>query len=92
MTKFEQIKPETIEEMVELLDKYGVYDNAPWTMWFDKEYCRKCEDVLCRYEDGAREFGCAWCELYDRCRFFPGQSSTPDNKQIIRMWLESEAV
>lgn len=90
MTKFDNFKSKNIDELVEWLDKYGAFDNSPWVLWFDKNYCRNCEDVVCRYEDGRRDFYCAWCELNDGCKFFPEQSDTPDNKQVIKLWLESE--
>jgi hypothetical protein len=39
---------------------------------------------------------CAYCELSDecgvkRCRFFPDIEDIPDNKTIIKLWLEEEA-
>lgn len=90
MTKFDNFKSKSIDELVEWLDKYGAFDNSPWTLWFDRNYCRNCEDVVCRYEDDGREFACAWCELNGCCKFFPEQIDAPDNKQIIKLWLESE--
>lgn len=41
------------------------------------------------------ESECAYCELADesgvkRCRFFPELDDIPDNKEIIKMWLEKE--
>ena len=38
---------------------------------------------------------CAYCELADesgikRCRFFPELDDVPDNRGMIKMWLESE--
>ena len=39
---------------------------------------------------------CAFCELEDengikRCRFFPDKDKVPDNKEMIKMWLNEEA-
>lgn len=90
MTKFEQIKPDTIDKMVEFLDKYGAFDGSPWMLWFDRAYCRNCDDIMCRYEGGTREFGCAFCELNDYCKYFPEYGEKLENKQIIKLWLESE--
>ena len=42
------------------------------------------------------EIKCAYCELADesgikKCRFFPELNDVPDNKEMIKMWLEEEA-
>lgn len=45
---------------------------------------------MCKYEDGEREFPCSYCELNGNCKFFPDLDEVPDNKKIIKMWLETE--
>lgn len=86
MNVFESIKSKSIDELTEWLDKYCVFGNAPWIEYWDKTYCNKCDAV---YYDGDRnEY--AWCELNNRCKFFQDMSSIPNDKQIIKMWLESE--
>ena len=44
---------------------------------------------MCKYEDGGREFPCSYCELNGNCKFFPDLDEAPDNKMIIKMWLET---
>lgn len=73
-----------IDEFVDFLNKYVPIDNAPWTEWFDKEYCQKCESEV---KDG-HEYG--WCELHENCRFFQDMNKQPTEKQVIKMWLENE--
>lgn len=96
MTKFDNFKSKNIDELVEWLDKYGAFDNSPWMLWFDKNYCRNCppEDSLIPDSQEEQEYWhhceCAWCELHDKCKFFPEMDEVPDNKQVIKMWLESE--
>jgi hypothetical protein len=90
MTKFESIKSKNIDEFAEWLDKYGAYDGSEWCEWFDKNYCRKCESEYVYVEMFKNEQPCAWCELHNKCKFFEGVNDIPDNKQIIKMWLETE--
>ena len=96
MTVFENISSKNIDELVEWLDKNGAYEGNPWSRWFDKNYCRKCEAVTAKsttdhygdYWSGEHEF--AWCELHGNCRYFQDMKKTPNRKQTIRLWLESE--
>ena len=88
---FDKFKSMNIDEMAEWLDKYGTSDNSPWMSWFDQKYCKRCEDIMCKYEDGKREFLCSYCELNGNCKFFPNLDEVPDNKMSIKMWLESNS-
>ena len=78
------------EEMAEWLDEYGQFDSLPWLLWFDEKYCNNCADIMCKYEDGEKEFPCSYCGLNGNCKFFPNLDETPDNKMVTKMWLESE--
>lgn len=89
-TVFDKFKSMNIDEMAEWIDEYGMFDNSPWMWWFDQKYCKNCEPIMCHYEDSTREFPCAWCELNDGCKFLPDAKGMPNNKEIIKMWLESE--
>ena len=88
-TVFDKSKSMNIDELAEWIDKHGEFDGSPWMSWFDEKYCKKCESIMCKYEDGTREFPCSYCELNDNCKFFPNLDSIPDNKMIIKMWLET---
>ena len=93
MTIFESIKPESIDELVELLDKYGAQDCSPWDEWFDRNYCKMCEPEIIKKEntDYYHDIECGWCELNDgKCKFFPNLDEAPWGKQVIKLWLESE--
>ena len=90
MTNYEYIKSMSIDKFSEWVDKYGQFDSSPWLTWFDQKYCNNCEDIMCKYEDGEREFPCSYCELNGNCKFFPDLYDVPDNKMIIKMWLESK--
>lgn len=90
MAQFEKLQSMDIEELAEWLDKYGQFDGSPWMKWFDELYCKNCESIMCHYLDNEYEFPCSWCEINDKCRFFPEMDEAPDNKEIIKMWLESE--
>lgn len=93
MTVFESFKTKSIDELTEWFAKNGGYDGTPWTMWFDKNYCLKCEGVTAyvpEYHNKEMEFG--YCELYGKCKFFEDVDidDVLDDKFIIKMWLESE--
>ena len=89
-SNFKVIKAMSIDQLAEWLDKYGAFEESPWMIWWDTIYCNNCESIMCHYEDSRREFPCAWCELEHKCKFFPEMGEVPDNKEIIKMWLESE--
>jgi hypothetical protein len=81
----------TIDALAEWLDKYGQFDSSPWMNWFTENYCNKCESIECHYPDSEYKFHCSWCELNDnKCKFFPDADEAPNNKKIIKLWLESE--
>ena len=86
MVVFELFKSKNIEELTEWLDEYCMSDFSPWTNWFDVNYCKKCDGIF--YNGDGKDY--AWCELNSGCKYFPDMNDIPDNKQIIKMWLESE--
>jgi hypothetical protein len=90
MNNFERLKAMSVEELAKWLDKNGQFDTAPWTLWFDRNYCSNCESIMCHYEDSTHEFPCAWCELNDGCKFLPDTKGMLSNKEVIKMWLEAE--
>ena len=90
MTNYEYITHMSMDEMAEWLDKYGMFDSSPWMSWFDCRYCKRCPNVMCKSADDSRIFPCSYCEVYDTCRFFQDLDEVPDNKMIIKMWLELE--
>lgn len=88
MTVFDNIKSKNIDELAKWIDEHFDFDYAPYVMWFDEHYCTKCIAELYT-EDNANK--CAWCELNGKCKFFKELDNIPDNKDIIKMWLESES-
>ena len=102
MINFERLQLMSIDELAEWLDKNGMFDNSPWSEWFSKKYCENCESIKCKYADAEEKLGitpfsysgeieCAYCELENKCRFFQELDDIPDNKKVIKMWLEEEA-
>lgn len=91
MTNYEYITSKNIEELTEWLDKFGNFEKNPWLNWFDFKYCSKCEPVVSHEDDLGRSVKCSWCEMHgDKCKYFKDLDEIPDNKQMIRMWLERE--
>ena len=90
MNKFDEIKSKNIDELVDWIDENFAFDSAPYMFWYDDKYCKRCESVKkCGANNRVMEY--AWCELNDKCKFFQNMNEAPDTKQIIKMWLESEA-
>lgn len=90
MNNWTKLKNMETEDFAEWLDEYGAFDNSPWMRWFDDKYCKNCPDIVCKYEDSEREFSCSYCETYGKCKFFQEMDEVPENKEIVKMWLESE--
>ena len=91
MTKFESINSKSIDEFAEWLDTYSLFDGSPWMEWFDKTYCQKCEAEYAQLDYLEKECLCAWCEIHKKCKYFPDKDREPNNIEIIKMWLETEA-
>ncbi len=105
MTNFKHIQSMSIEELAAWLDENGQFDTSPWSSWFNDTYCSKCEPIKCKYADTEKALGftpyifgtyngdleCAYCELENKCRFFPDLEDTPDNLETIKIWLGQEA-
>ena len=89
-TQFEQIKSMDINELSEWLSEQTQWDTSPWVTWWDRHYCQQCDSVIAfvPYLNGEHE--CSYCEINHKCRFFPELGEVPDDKEIIKMWLESE--
>ena len=96
INQYDKIKSMNINELSKWLDKYGQFDSSPWMEWWNETYCSKCTSETGYITDFGGEYEwqtpCefAWCELHDKCRYFEDLEDVPDNKEIIKMWLESE--
>lgn len=91
MNNFEYLKLLTVDEIADWLDKYGQFDGAPWSDWFDSTYCKKCEPITCSItEFSERKILCNYCELEDKCKFFPDYEHAPGLKEILKLWLLTE--
>ena len=101
MTNFEKFKNMTIEELAKFIDDNGMYDDTPWMEWWSDNYCDKCESVVLNFEDTKkildltpfypdREQECAYCEVYNKCKYFPELEEEPSMKDIVKLWLEAE--
>lgn len=101
MTNLQKIANMSIDELAEWLDENGQYDNSPWNLWWDENYCSKCESIECTYAKAEEKLDstpyyrhtikCAYCELENKCKFFPELEDVPDSVNVIKMWLEVEA-
>ena len=55
MNNFERLKSMSVEELSKWIDTHGQFDNSLWITWFDQKYCKNCENIMCKYENGERE-------------------------------------
>lgn len=99
MKRIDYIKSRSLDDIADMIDKYGSFDGSPWMEWFDRNYCQKCEPVEVKLnEEAQREFDyitgdtveCSYCELEHKCKFFPDMKKEPSNRDIIKIWLEEE--
>lgn len=92
MRVFDAMQSKNIDELAEWFDECGVFDGSLHMKWWDENYCNKCEPVVAYVPTLDKECEFGWCEINDKCKFFKEMDDIPDNKQIIKMWLESEVV
>lgn len=101
MNNFNKLKAFNINQLAEWLDENGQFDTSPWLKWFAQKYCNHCESIECKYAEAKEKLGiepffmddtieCAYCEIYGNCRFFKEFEDVPDNREMIKMWLETE--
>ena len=84
MTVFEDLKSMNIDELAEWFEANCVHDDDPCIRWWNDTYCQRCDAVV---KDG-QEY--AYCELYDKCRYFQAMGYMPTTKQQIKLWLKGE--
>ena len=46
MRVFDVLQTKSIDELAKWIDKYKVWDDAPWVIWYDKKYCKNCEPIV----------------------------------------------
>lgn len=92
MTNYEHITSLPLDQLTEWLAQNASWEDSPWSEWFDNNYCSKCEPEYGTMVDTGRKVKFAWCELHETCKFFPEFEGIPDDKEIIKMWLEAEYV
>lgn len=90
MKMIDKIRHMNTYEFADWLDEYVELYSAPWTKWFDKNFCKKCYAEIIHNAYTDRMMECSWCELNGKCKFFQELDDIPSDKQIIRMWLNSE--
>lgn len=90
MNVYDALKSKNIDELSEWFDECVYFEDSPWARYFDDNYCKKCKPEIDRISEWDRECECAWCELNGQCKYFQDMDDIPSNKEIIKMWLESE--
>ena len=88
MTNYEYIPYNDKDKFAEWLSKLNCIEDHPWRKWLDETYCKKCEPVVCSYEDGTHEICFAPCEL-GKCPYGIDVNSLSD-VDLIKLWFEVE--
>ena len=86
MKNIDKLKSMTIDELAEYIAENWIHDNDPVITWFDENHCKKCDSVII----DSSEY--AWCEVHKKCPFFLQLNGMPENKDMIKLWLESKEV
>lgn len=89
MTNFEYIRSLSADELAKWLHKYINFDSSPAESWFNKNCCSKCESIMCKYKDSDREFPAAYCELENKCKFYPDLGNL-SCLEVVELWLNAE--
>jgi hypothetical protein len=98
MTRYEAFKSLPIDELAKLLSDM-ISGDAPWNDWFTNKHCDGCETIVIPAENVKEVLGfepmniketyeCAYCEVHDKCKFFPDLDSIPSDEAVCKMWLE----
>ena len=90
MTILELLKTKNIDELISYFMQFNDYIETPWDTWFDHEYCSHCQPEMVHSVEHERKIPVGYCELYGKCKFLQNLGKTPDSRQVIKMWLESE--
>lgn len=90
MTIFEKNKTANIDELAEFLYTSFDRDDALWDEWFDENYCSKCQRITVQPLDYHMPIDVSWCELNEGCKLCSEITDALDNKQVIKLWLQSE--
>jgi hypothetical protein len=92
MTNFKKLQSMPLDELAKWLSKHLAFNDAPHMIWFDRNYCDKCEPEKIELEGNfdTYEYKFAYCDFERKCRFFPEMDKVPDNLTTIKMWLEAE--
>lgn len=99
MNNFDNIKSLSLDGFAEWLDSLAYNEDAPWNVWFDNAYCNKCKSIECSHAEYWGEdkepfchgtITCGYCELHNKCKFFPDLDTPLDTVEVIKLWLRRE--
>ena len=88
MTNYEHIMSMSVEELASFFNKHNEVDRTPWDNWFEENYCKNCESI--KEEENGRTVWYAYCELYDKCKYFANYPDFITEKDTIELWLNAE--
>lgn len=90
MTNFEYIQAMPQEDFIDFLEKACSSDAGPWEEWFGNKYCNNCPPIIVSTEISHAKMKCGWCEIYGFCKFFTELGRVPNDKDVLKRWLEQE--
>lgn len=90
MTNFDKILSMDKKAYAQWLADNVEYDYSPWERWFSENFCDRCESVMIEHESWNRVCSASYCEIHEKCRFFPEMDHSPTIAEGIEMWLDEE--
>ena len=88
MTNYEHIINMNVEELASFFNKPNEVDRTPWDDWFEGNYCKNCESI--EEEENGRTACYAYCEIYDKCKYFADYPDLITEKDTIEHQLNAE--
>ena len=94
MNNYQNLKSLSLEELAVYIEEQYHKDDFPWDEWFNRKYCMNCPVIIKKVDSILypgkvnREF--AYCEVNDKCRYFPDAGSILSQQEIIKLWLQEE--
>lgn len=88
MTNLEWLQSLSKEQLIEWLLQHASQE-GPWDEWWSRHFCSRCPTVTGREKSifTGRPLEQAYCEVGEKCCFFPELPDFPDRRIAIDMWL-----
>ena len=91
ISNYEYLRSLSIDGLAEWFESnIWNWENTPWNDWFDDTYCNNCDPEFIEWEGRTNKVPIGWCELHGKCKFLQHLDDIPDDKQVVKLWLEEK--